>query len=132
MFISLPYHWPEVSALADAMLRRSPSQTATSNPNNRDGDMKSGCANPLSSEPFLYFRTGKLFIPDVGSSAQTKEASTTGRPRLCGHCAPPTTIVIGQSGTQAVITQPLGEIQFSKDRLLRQSQGGRPIQAVLR
>jgi DNA-binding NtrC family response regulator len=33
-FISSPYHSPEVSALAKAMLGRFPSQTATSNSNN--------------------------------------------------------------------------------------------------
>jgi len=98
----------------------------------------SRCANPSCGEPFVYFRGGKLFILDAGPIMQSEGAGTTDRPHrrehfwLCGDCAPTMTIVIGQSGTPAVITTPLGEVQSSEDRLLRQPQEARPVQTVLR
>jgi hypothetical protein len=100
--------------------------------------MISKCANPSCDELFLYFRGGKLFLRDVGPHTQSEEASTTDRPRrrehfwLCRHCAATMTIVIGQSGTPAVITTPFGEVQSSEDRLLRQPQEAGPVQTILR
>ena len=69
------------------------------------------CANPVCSQPFLYFRGGKLFIVDVGSNPQSADPSTTDRgPRklehfwLCEHCAPTMTVVVGPGKAPIVIS----------------------------
>ena len=94
--------------------------------------MISKCANPLCDELFLYLGGGKLFVLNMGPTMQSGVASTTDRPNrrehfwLCGHCAPTMTIIIGQSGTPAVISNTFGKFESSGDRLLRQPQEAGP------
>ena len=68
------------------------------------------CVNQLCSQPFRYFRGGRLFVVDVGSNAQSADLSTTDRAPLklehfwlCELCAATMTMVMGQDRTPTVI-----------------------------
>jgi len=68
------------------------------------------CANQLCSQPFRYFRGGKLFIVDVAPNARSANPSSQNRAPLrlehlwlCERCAATMTIVIGQDRTSTVI-----------------------------
>jgi hypothetical protein len=70
--------------------------------------MITNCANEMCSQPFRFFRGGKLFIqesntPLADPSAADGMPSTLEHFWLCEHCAETMTLVVGQGKTPRVI-----------------------------
>jgi hypothetical protein len=73
--------------------------------------MTTKCANPSCTQPFLYFRSGKIYLIDALAS---NDAGPPERPRrgteyfwLCGACAQNMQVTLDRSGT--VVVQAIAE-----------------------
>ena len=67
--------------------------------------MTAKCANPSCSEPFHYFRTGKIYLIDASSASSSASASARRPPEyfwLCGDCCRRMRVVLDRSGTVTV------------------------------
>jgi hypothetical protein len=63
--------------------------------------MTAKCANPSCSQPFLYFRSGKIFLIEAPSSQPSSRDGVRKAPEyfwLCGEC----------SRTMRVVLDPMG------------------------
>jgi hypothetical protein len=65
--------------------------------------MTAKCANPSCSEPFHYFRTGKIYLIDLAGA----KPSVSGRRSpeyfwLCGECCRSMRVVLDRSGSVVV------------------------------
>ena len=71
--------------------------------------MTTKCANPGCSSPFLYFRSGKIYLIDLAGSVG--HSSQTGRGMeyfwLCGECAQTMRVALNRLG--AVVVERLPE-----------------------
>jgi hypothetical protein len=96
------------------------------------------CANQSCSQPFRYFRGGKLFIVDVGSNGQSAGANATDRTPLklehfwlCELCSATMTLVLGQDRTATVIATR-EEVQSAEERRPGQPGGAALLKGIFR
>lgn len=67
--------------------------------------MTAKCANPSCSQPFHYFRTGKIFLIDIPGASNSENAPTKKPPEyfwLCGECCRSMRVVLGHTGLATV------------------------------
>jgi len=75
--------------------------------------MTAKCANPACSQPFLYFRSGRIFLIEPPGSQLASNAGSRKAPEyfwLCGDCSRTMRVVLDRSGTVAVEIQASGAV----------------------
>jgi hypothetical protein len=74
--------------------------------------MTAKCANPCCREPFLYFRSGKIFLIEAPGSHHSRQDGVRKAPEyfwLCGECSRTMRVVLDRMGVATV------EMQIASD-----------------
>jgi hypothetical protein len=74
--------------------------------------MTAKCANPSCSEPFIYFRTGRIFLIDVPGMNSPFGVSSRRGPEyfwLCGECCRTMRVVLDRTGAVVIEKDPVTE-----------------------
>jgi hypothetical protein len=85
------------------------------------------CANPACSEPFVYFRSGKIYLIDrrKPNSLQESQAQAASDEYfwLCGKCAGTMRVVLCADGSVGIVKAPSAVEEWQEDQLLEVRRG---------
>jgi hypothetical protein len=67
--------------------------------------MTARCANPFCNQPFLYFRSGRIYLIDTPGSNTSTSSGPKKSPEyfwLCGDCCRTMKVVLDRSGSVTI------------------------------